>query len=737
MPLIVHAVLSLAAGLLIGFGGHLFFGVGLATTATLLALFTRRPVLCAMGMLLGTGVLVADSAARSSDECAQRLLRLEHWEALIVSDAVPGEFVQATLSGSGCSLPAAIAVTSGRAGAGALVRVTGSAIRGERSIVVQRGALEPLSGGPVLLRVRAAAGRAIDRFFGERAPVVRALLIADSRDIDRDLRDSFADAGLVHMLSISGLHVGIIAAATLLLLRALRLSQSSATAGAASLTALYVLMIGAPAPAVRAGAMLLVVAASRMLQRPTSPWAALALGALVPLVKPEAVLSLGYQLSITGMVGLICAGKLMKRLPGADDGSWRGALIGSVVATLLASLATAPIIAWHFGRISIVAPLTNLIVAPIILLLQPLLFLALLLAPVPPVAAFVADASQPLLAVFEQVARIGAMPEWSSLDVAPSLVTTLLSGVAAAGLLAAAVSRRSRRYLILSGSAVTCIIWLPLVPVTGLSGSGQLEVHLIDVGQGDAIAVRLPDRRWLLIDAGRSWNGGDAGRRQVIPYLRRRGGELFAFVLSHPHSDHVGGAASIFRWLKPHVFFDAAYVAANEDYLAALHLARDRGIAWRRVRPGESIKAGGAVIEFLAPDSSWTAGLSDPNEASTVVQVRLGGVSILLTGDAERSEEEWLVEHSASQLRANVLKVAHHGSRTSTTAAFLDAVRPSIALISVGVANRYGHPSAEVLDRLAASGALILRTDRLGSVVVATDGKRFWVEAVGERWLVR
>jgi competence protein ComEC len=300
--------------------------------------------------------------------------------------------------------------------------------------------------------------------------------------------------------------------------------------------------------------------------------------------------------------------------------------------------------------------------APLMLLLQPLLFLALLLAPLRALSSFVADASLPLLSMFEGIARIGAEPKWSAIDVAPTLLSALLAGVAAAAVTAAAASagRRPLRYLVVGGIAVAAIVWWPLLSAG--AASGRLEIHLIDVGQGDAIGLRLPDRRWILFDAGRSWQGGDAGRRQIVPYLRRRGGDLFAFVLSHPHSDHVGGAASVIRWLKPRFFWDAAYVAANEDYLDALRSAAAWGSEWRRVRPGEAIGLGRVALEFLAPDSAWAASLGDPNEASTVALVSFGDIRILLTGDAEREEEEWLVSRYGSRLRATVLKVYPSGA---------------------------------------------------------------------------
>jgi competence protein ComEC len=262
-----------------------------------------------------------------------------------------------------------------------------------------------------------------------------------------------------------------------------------------------------------------------------------------------------------------------------------------------------------------------------------------------------------------------------------------------------------------------------------------VELHAIDVGQGDAVGLRTPSGTWLMFDAGRSWTGGDAGRSTIIPYLRRRGGVLHSFVLSHPHSDHVGGGATIIGALRPSFFWDAAYVAGSAPYRASLAEAAGRGVAWRRVHPGDAITVDGVQIRFLAPDSAWTASLNDANEASAVALIQYGSVRFLLTGDAEEGEEAWMLERYATELRADVLKVGHHGSATSSSAGFLDAVRPRIALISVGAANSYGHPSPGVVRSLLDRGAQVLRTDQLGSIVVRTDGRSLTVDAGGERWV--
>jgi competence protein ComEC len=222
----------------------------------------------------------------------------------------------------------------------------------------------------------------------------------------------------------------------------------------------------------------------------------------------------------------------------------------------------------------------------------------------------------------------------------------------------------------------------------------------------------------------------------VVPYLAHRGGALALFVLSHPHADHVGGAASVFAALRPARFLDPGYVGTTAPYLTALGQAARERIPWQRVRPGDSLRVDEVVLTALAPDSAWAAGLSDANLASTVMLARVGSVRFLFTGDAEAEEEDWLLARDPDALAADVLKVAHHGSRTSTTPRFLDAVRPRLALVSVGAHNAYRHPSPEVMQSLRDAGAQVLRTDRAGTIVVRTDGRHLEVEARDERWSI-
>jgi len=651
------------------------------------------------------------------------------FEATLDADAAPGSFAAATTR-CGSRVRLAIAFGDARAGARVAVQGGGTPLRSRELVIIPAARIASRAPPSMLATWRAAIGRGIDARFGADAPLVRALLIADMRSLSPSLRDRFAAAGMSHMLSVSGLHVGLIAIAVALLAQALGLPRARAEVTVVAVVTLYVAVIGAPLPAVRSAAMLGAYSLSRVTQRPTSAWAVLALGAALPLTDPAAVLDLGYQLSVVGMVALIASGALTRRWPWLRARGWRGEVMRGVVASVMATLLTGPLVAATFGRVSVIAPISNLLAVPMVAVVQPMLFLAALLLPLPPLAQFVADASHPLLVAVDALASFAAAVPGASIAVTVDPISTVLASGAGVAVAVAAVSRFPGRALVAAATCVGALVWRPMLPAT----RGLTELHLIDVGQGDAIALRSARGRWVLFDAGRDWRGGDEGQRDVVPYIVRRGGPLVAFVLSHPHADHVGGATSTFRALRPSVYIDPGYAGATTPYLASLEEARRSRIRWTRVRPGDSLVVDEAVITFLAPDSTWASSQRDPNLASTVARVRVGDITMLLTGDAEAPEERWLLARDPAALRADVLKVAHHGSSTSSTDAFLAAVQPRLALVSVGAGNLYGHPSRTILRSLAAHGAVTLRTDLDGSVVVRTDGRRIDVEAAGERW---
>ena len=732
MPLIAVVTIVIAAGLYVGLGGDRTFAtlalVTLGVAAVLVA-WRRGATGAALAALFTAALLVGDAVRRTDHRCLVEAARARSWVVRVDGDIAPGAWVRGRLLGDRCELDVSIAVTAGRARDGAVVRVRGDPAESRRGLMVRRASVQEVRPPAGLAAARARARRAVDATFRSDAPVARALLVADTRLLSPAIRERFAAAGLIHALSISGLHVGIIAAAAQLLFGAARLSMRVAIVATLVTIVLYIAVLGWPAPACRAAAMLGVVAASRLIQRPTSAVGALALGALLPLAQPRTVIDLGYHLSVAGVAALLGAGAFSRRVLAPRLRGWRLAIARDLTASTIATLATAPLVAATFGVVSLIGPFSNLVAGPLFVVLQPMLFLALLLAPLEPVARFIADAAHPLLRLLDTIAAAGAAAPGATVAVHPSLLASLVAALTATAGVVACVSRFPMRAVLVGVTGLAALAWLPMLP----SPAGDVELHAIDVGQGDAIALRTDRGRWILVDAGRQWSGGDEGRATVLPHLRRRGGRLAAFVLSHPHADHAGGAATIVRALRPGTFWDAGFVAPSATYSGVLAAVAEAGTTWHRVRPGDSLAVDGVMLTFLAPDSAWTASLDDPNSASVIVLARYGSVRFLLVGDAERAEEEWLLDRAAD-LRADVLKVGHHGSRTSSTDAFLDAISPRVAVISVGAGNMYGHPSAAVLSALAERGAEVLRTDLMGSIVIRTDGQHLRVILDSGAW---
>ena len=358
------------------------------------------------------------------------------------------------------------------------------------------------------------------------------------------------------------------------------------------------------------------------------------------------------------------------------------------------------------------------------------MFLALVLSPLGPVARWMADAAHPLLRAFDVVASAAASVPGASIAVAPSAGAVALGSAFAAALVTACVSRFPGRAMVVGAASLALLAWEPAATV----GSGRTELHMIDVGQGDALALRTARGRWVAIDAGARWRGGDAGRSTVVPYVAHRGGPVAAFVLTSPASDHAGGAASVLQALHPSYFYDAASTRGGDAYRASLLAARTTRVVWRRAHPGDSLVVDDATLTFLGADSSGLASGRHANGGGMIIRVRVGAVRMLLLGDADRGAVRWLLEHDRDALAAEVLALGSHISDADVPPALLAAVSPRVTLRSVGVRGRGAGPSPALMRRLAAAGTQTLRTDRQSNVVVSTDGRSLRVEVDGDAW---
>jgi competence protein ComEC len=570
----------------------------------------------------------------------------------------------------------------------------------------------------------------LHRLYPDHGPLIAALVLARREGLDRDLQASFAVTGIAHLLAISGFHVGLIAALLYAALRAGGGSQRMAAAGAAAASWAYVGFIGFPDAASRAALILSCVAASRWRGYPPSRWGPLAAAGLFLIATDPLRLSrAGFQLSFAGAAGLVAwARPVQERLTGVVS-RYRGvhsgagaptALLSSVSAGLAATLATLPIVAWHFERVSLVGIPFTLAAAPLVSLALPGALVSIAIDLVSESAGrLLAGGVATLLEVLVRMTTLVGDWSWVAAWTARPTVLASCGGVAVAAAVARSprVGGDARRVLTLTYAMAFGVGWPAM---KALDARGRLEIVMIDVGQGDAIAVRTPRDRWVLVDAGPP-GGGDGGRHPVVRALRARGvGRIETLVLTHPDLDHIGGAGPVLDHLEPARIVDPLLPAPKSEYAELVEAAAARRIRWVGARAGDAWELDGVLFRVLHP-ADLPQDAREGNASSVVLLVSWGDFTALLTGDAYVEVERAIADQAGD---IDVLKVGHHGSTTSTDSTFLTIVKPEVALVSVGRWNRYGHPAPAVLRRLAVSGARIYRTDHHGSVrvVARPDG---------------
>jgi competence protein ComEC len=667
------------------------------------------------GLLIGT--VARHDAARS---CAARLPAGLVTFSIRVQEAVHSGLTAAIPLEVGCRGSVTARIQSHQPiAAGTRLRVVGRWIPSTRfggrpdGILVIREHL-PMASTPALSeRIRTATARSSATLYGERSGLVEALLMGRRGGIDPELNATFARSGLVHLLSISGFHVGLIFAWALALLRASGVRREPAYAAAAAFSAVYVMWLGWPPPAARAALLAALGAWCRTRQRHPSTSALLGTTILmVTVLDPWALTNLGAWLSVSAFWGSMHFVRWTDRALGTNPVLRVGA------ASVGATLGTAPFTAAGLGAVALAGLLVNFLAIPVAAVAVPAVLLSLILFPVVPgLAEPLAAGGGLALGALERLAVFGAAMPGAAVVDEPG-VRAALPWV---GLLAAALWIMGRRNTAAEASKrlglIAALIGLatlaPVLPrVLGDEPAG-LTLHFLNVGQGDAALLRTPGGRWILVDAGPVERGRDAGRRVVLPFLMRHGVQRLALaVVSHAHADHMGGMPAVLGRVPADLLLEPAVPVPDRAYGALLTLLEERGVAWGAARAGDSLIVDGVVLRVLHPDTTWSGWGVDLNEDSAVLLVRYGAFEALLTGDLGIAAESLVARQAGT---VELLKVGHHGSAGSSGTPFLAAVRPGVAIVSVGT-NRYGHPAPDAIGRLQAAGADVWRTDREGTV---------------------
>ena len=628
-------------------------------------------------------------------------------------------------------------------------------------------------------RSRASVIEKLHQLFpADQAALLDAMLIGEEAFVERDLRTDFQRTGAYHALIVSGLSVSILAAAAFWTLRRLRASALFATLITITFCCGYAFLTQEGAPVWRATLMNAIYLIARLLYRQGSVTNALGIAALAVLAfDPRALFTASFQMTF---LCIFIIGAIARPLLQASTQPVRSALanwdvaecsyylhpvsaqlrldlksiaraltpfLGNRVASRLILAATrsaivifelltvatlmqaglALPIAYYFHRALALSVPANLVVVPVLGLMLPAAALSVILsyvsmsfAHIP--AAFTGLALQGILGT---VRGVGAVHLADLRVPTPSSSVTLF---AVACLIAAALLARRRSGIAALGLSALLVSDLALMFVPASPGfhRGALEVTSIDVGQGDATLLVMPNGQTLLVDAGGPTGGQlsrlDFGEDVVSPYLWSRGiSYLDAVAITHGHSDHIGGMKAVLANFHPRELW-VGMLPPSPELDQIIREANSLGITVVRHWAGDTFPVGGAQIQVLYPPRDTPVGRAPSNSDSMVLRVSYGQTSALLEGDADAFVESQILTHYDPH--ADVLKVAHHGSAASSTVPMLSAVMPRYAVISDGFQNSFGHPRHEVLQRLSNSGAHVYRTDCIGAVTFLLDGEQ-------------
>lgn len=590
--------------------------------------------------------------------------------------------------------------------------------------------------------VRRIIGRTVGAYSVRSAGVVTAVLIGDRAGLDADTRRRLQEAGTYHVIAISGGNIAILTSVLLVMLRLAGVPPRVTAVTVIVCLLAYWQVVGSEASVARATVVAATLLAARAADHRSAPlntlaWSAVCLVAAAPLT----LVDIGFLLTFGATLGILVGVPLLTnryRSDPAQAGRWgmrlAWPLAGLFAATVCAELALLPIAAWAFSRVTAAGLVLNFVAIPLMTVTQIAGMLAVAAAGVSSLVAgwcgYVAHLAT--TGIVESAYLVDLVPQVTRRVPAPDAL--VVCGYYGGWVLALwAGSRRAPRAVGLVLAAVTGV-----AVVAGLSPRGALRrpcpdaaplrVLFLDVDQADATLVQFPTGQSLLVDAAGSVRGrSQVGERVLAPVLWHAGVRRLDYLaVTHGDPDHVGGAVAVVRDFRPREVWEGVPVPRSERMRDLQQAAREGGAAWRRLRAGDRLRIGDVeIIVWHPPRPEWER-QRVRNDDSLVLELRHGEVSFVLPGDIGTAVESVFgARLDPSPLR--VLKAPHHGSRTSSSAAFIAALDPLLAVVSAGRDNRFGHPHPAVAQRYRAAGTTLLETGQAGAIDVCSDGRRIHV----------